>query len=231
MIAQIRHLGYLGEEYTKKAYALYDQYNPIEIDPTIPQEIKNEKMVEWWTTHIKIQAEYGLSKQVLDDVVQNSTFKLRDKIKDFFEILNKNKIPILLFSAGAGYFIRGYLKKNNLEYNNISIISNEYDFNVDGKVLGYKSKVIHTFNKGEIAVKDDPVYSKILHKENIILLGDSLGDLDMSKGLEHKVKITIGFYNEKDEKHLELYKDKFDIVITGDGPMDYVNELLKNILE
>ena len=43
MIAQIRRLGYLGEEYTKLAYDLYNKYHPIEIDPNIPQEIKIRK--------------------------------------------------------------------------------------------------------------------------------------------------------------------------------------------
>jgi 5'-nucleotidase len=231
MVAQIRHLGYLGEEYTKLAYDLYEKYHPIEIDLNIPQEIKNEKMVEWWSTHIKIQAEYGLTKKVLDEVIEKSNFMLRENINEFFNILEKNSVPILIFSAGANYFINGFLKKNNINYKNIFVISNEHKFDSNGKVLGYKSQIIHTFNKGEVAVKDNPEYSTVLHRQNIILLGDSLGDLDMSKGINHKTKITIGFYNELDNKHLEVYKEKFDIVITNDGSMDYITDLLKLILE
>jgi 5'-nucleotidase len=231
MVAQIRHLGYLGEEYTKLAYDLYEKYHPIEIDLNIPQEIKNEKMVEWWSTHIKIQAEYGLTKKVLDEVIEKSNFMLRENINEFINILEKNSVPILIFSAGANYFINGFLKKNNINYKNIFVISNEHKFDSNGKVLGYKSQIIHTFNKGEVAVKDNPEYSTVLHRQNIILLGDSLGDLDMSKGINHKTKITIGFYNELDNKHLEVYKEKFDIVITNDGSMDYITDLLKLILE
>lgn len=231
MVAQIRHLGYLGEEYTKLAYDLYEKYHPIEIDPNIPQEIKSEKMVEWWSTHIKIQAEYGLTKKILDEVIEKSNFTLRDKITDFFNILQNNNIPILIFSAGANYFINGFLNKNNINYKNIFVISNDHNFDENGRVLGYKSQIIHTFNKGEVAIKNDPNYSKILHKKNIILLGDSLGDLDMSKGVDHKTKITIGFYNSSDTKHLEEHKKRFDIVITNDSDMSYINDLLKNILE
>ncbi len=231
MIAQIRHMGYLGEEYTKLAYDLHAKYYPIEIDPNIPQEIKNEKMIEWWSEHIRIQAEYGLNKKILDEVIEKSDFTLREKINDFFNILKNNNIPILIFSAGANYFINGFLRKNNISFENVFIISNDHNFDSDGKVLGYKSKIIHTFNKGEVAIKDNLEYSKILHRKNIILLGDSLGDLDMSKGVEHRTKITIGFYNPPDTKHLEEHKKRFDIVITNDSDMSYVNDLLKNILE
>jgi len=231
MIGQIRRLGYLGEEYTKFAYELYNKYHPIEIDHTISQDIKNEKMDEWWATHIEKLSKYGLNKNILDAVIKNSVFELRKNINDFFDILKNNDIPILIFSAGVNYLIKGYLDKNNIDHKNIFIISNDYNFDSNGYVIGYKSKIIHTFNKGEIAVKNDPNYSKILHRKNIILLGDSLGDLDMAKGIEHKTKITIGFYNYSDIKQLEEHKKQFDIVITGDGPMDYINELLKNILE
>ena len=52
----------------------------------------------------------------------------------------------------------------------------------------------------------------------------------MSKGINLKTKITIGFYNALDEKHLDVYKEKYDVVICNDGSMDFINELLQKIL-
>ena len=44
IISVLRRNWYLWEEYTKKAYELYDCYHPIEIDPNIPM---NEKSLRW----------------------------------------------------------------------------------------------------------------------------------------------------------------------------------------
>ncbi len=41
--------------------------------------------------------------------------------------------------------------------------------------------------------------------------------------------ISIGFLNENIESNLELYLSNFDVVITNDGTMDFVNDLLKQI--
>jgi predicted HAD superfamily phosphohydrolase len=36
-------------------------------------------------------------------------------------------------------------------------------------------------------------HSKIEGRDNIILLGDSIGDLQMSANVQHKAQLTIGF--------------------------------------
>jgi 5'-nucleotidase len=53
----------------------------------------------------------------------------------------------------------------------------------------------------------------------------------MSEGLEHENIIKIGFLNENIKESLSEYKKNFDVIILDDGPMDFVNDLLKNILE
>lgn len=69
----------------------------------------------------------------------------------------------------------------------------------------------------------------ISERNNVILLGDSLGDLGMVNDLDVNCIIKIGFLNKDIENKLELYKDKFDIVITGDGSINYINKLLQKI--
>jgi len=230
IIGQLRRLGYLGEEYQKKYDELYNKYNLIEIDPNISIEEKNKAMTEWWTSHIKVLSSFGLCKDILDKMIANSTHLiLRDKIKDFFDTLSENNIPLLIFSSGPKYMINAYLDKYNFHYPNVSIIANEYDFDLNGKVIGYKNKIIHVFNKGEVALIDAPHFENIKERENVILLGDSEGDLAMHQGFEHKTTITIGFYNNPDLKNLASYSN-YDVIITGDPDMSYINKLLKDIL-
>ncbi len=69
----------------------------------------------------------------------------------------------------------------------------------------------------------------LFNKYHSIEIGDSLGDLGMVNDLDVNIIIKIGFLNEDIEKRLNIYKSKFDVVITDDGPMDYVNKLLREI--
>jgi 5'-nucleotidase len=69
----------------------------------------------------------------------------------------------------------------------------------------------------------------VSNRDNIILLGDSLGYLSMVNDLDANYIIKIGFLNQDIENRLELYKDKFDVVIAGDSSMDYVNKLLQKL--
>ncbi len=230
VIAQIRDGLYLGEEYTKKANAFYDYYHPIEIDPNISFQEKKEKMKEWWSKHIILQAEQGLSKKIVDEVNKNSKIKLRDFVKEVIYETNQNNIPFLILSSGIGDFIEQILKNKECLLNNIFIISNFYDYDENGLVKGYKENVIHLLNKNEYGVKETKYYEKVKNKKNILLFGDSLSDVNMSDGFDYKEIITVGFLNENKEKLLDIYLDNFDIVITNDGSFEQVYKLLKEIV-
>lgn len=228
-IGQLRANGYLSPEYVKEAYALKDHYHAIEIDETIPIEERTKKMQEWWTKHLEAMIQYGLTKDVLDDIIQKRRIKPRPGSLEFYDILHKHNVPLLIFSAGIGSLIEGFLDQEGRNYQNIHVISNFYDFDETGKCKGYKGPIIHVFNKNEGQIKNARSYEDIKHRRNIMLLGDRIADINMSDGLGHDTVISVGFLNEKPEL-LNAYQQTFDVVITDDGPMDYVNDLLKKIL-
>ena len=81
-----------------------------------------------------------------------------------------------------------------------------------------------------------------------MLLGDNIGDLGMSEGLEHNSIIKIGFlshknplgfsgcrkssisqHKKKEKILLEKFKENYDVIILNDGSMDFVNDLIKEI--
>jgi hypothetical protein len=51
------------------------------------------------------------------------------------------------------------------------------------------------------------------------------------EGFEYDHLIKIGFLNDKVEENLEHYKKAFDVVLTGDASMAYVNELLNEVTQ
>lgn len=74
-------------------------------------------------------------------------------------------------------------------------------------------------------------FQQLRNKTNIILLGDSIGDLTMADGVPGVQNILkIGFLNDKVEERRERYMDSYDIVLEKDETLDVVNGLLQHIL-
>ncbi len=72
----------------------------------------------------------------------------------------------------------------------------------------------------------------------MILMGDSLGDVDMSLGLEHDTVLRFGFLNtgvgKTVQEHLSVYASAFDIVLIGDNtltvPMMVIDAIRKGVV-
>ena len=69
---------------------------------------------------------------------------------------------------------------------------------LQGTLVGFKGEPIHTFNKDAHALQNASYFGNLRHRHNIILLGDSLGDLDIAHGLiKPENLLTIGYLNEQ----------------------------------
>jgi len=229
-IAQIREGNYLTKDYPKRAHELFDRYHPFETSNELTLKEKCDKMHEWWKKHLELMIECGMNKEVIEDIIKKKKIKIREGTFKFLDSLNKNNIPILILSAGLGDVIQEFLKAEGKLSENLHIISNFYEFNYKGIVTGYKSQIIHSFNKNEVAVKEHLYYNEIQNKKNVILLGDGIGDLGMSAGIKHEEIIRICFLNHDIENNLKEVSENFDVVILNDGTMEYVNKLIEKIL-
>lgn len=233
IISILRSSGeYLGEDYAKKALALYEKYHSIEINPKIPLEDKKKTMHEWWRTHFDLIVKSGLNRNHLDKVVASGKIKFRQGVLEFLDFLHKYKIPLIIMSAsGLGNdFIAGLLKKEGRLYRDIHIISNSFVWDKKGRAIDIKKPIIHCLNKDETILKNFPCYKAIKQRKNVLLLGDNLEDVEMIEGFDYKSLIKIGFLNENVEKNLKYYKRNYDIVILNDSSMDYINMILKETL-
>lgn len=232
LISILRDENYLTPDYAEKAHALYNKYHSIEIDPKIGKEEKKTKMREWWMVHYRLLADSGLNKKDLEKVVNSEKIKLREGFEEFADFLDKNNIPLIIVSsAGLGSdAIRMYLERNGKLYKNIYIISNSFEWDTNGNLVAVKEPIIHNANKNGETIKSSPVFSQIKDRKNILLLGDSLDDINMTEGLNFKNLIKISFLNENVEKCLEDYKLNYDIIALNDSPMFFVNKLLKEII-
>lgn len=147
----------------------------------------------------------------------------RDGYKVFFDHLEEQRIPLLIFSAGVGDVLEEVIQQNRVFHPNVRIISNYMDFDeavspptiapvlhtvqtrpsnsvmyFQGVLQAFKGQLIHSFNKREGAVSHVAGLRELRDRPNVLLLGDSLGDLTMADGApEHKNMLTIGFLNDR----------------------------------
>lgn len=232
IISVLRDRDYLTLDYPAKAKALFEKYHPIEINNNISIKEKKVKMHEWWTTHFNLLIKSGLNKKDLEAVVKEGLIQFRSGVLEFLDFLYNHKIPLVIMSSsGLGDAIPIYLEKQDKLYNNLHIISNLYEWNSDGKAIGIKEPIIHAMNKDETAIQNYPVFETIKNKKNVLLIGDSLGDIGMVKGFDYNNLIKIGFLNENVKENIKKYKKNFDVVITEDGSFNYINKLIEGIVK
>lgn len=235
IISWLRRGKYLDNNYAERAEALFAKYRPYETSTELTDEQKSEKMHEWWETHFKLLAECGLGtysiNQATKEMEEKGELLLREGTDELMHNLWKNKIPLVIMSASVGDIIKEYIKMKSLHLDNVIIIANMLKYDKSGQFLEVIEPIIHSMNKKETEIKNHPEYKKLESRKNIILLGDGLGDLGMSEGLPYENIIRIAYYNEGETDSLEEYKKSFDVVIKGEGSLNFINELVKKIGE
>ncbi|KAI8330030.1 pyrimidine 5'-nucleotidase [Blakeslea trispora] len=221
--------GLLTEQYKIDTARTYNKYYPIEIDHTMTHDEKVPYMQQWWIEAHESLIAQKISKHDLETMAKNVKIELRSCLENVLVNCRDKQVPFLVFSAGIGNIIEEILKKDGLFYDNMHIVSNMMVFDDNQICIDFKEPLIHVFNKSEFQLETSPYYDTIKHRGNVVLMGDSLGDLQMSQGVAHDLCLNIGFLNH-DIKSLETsYLDAFDLVIEGDANMQPVIEILNHI--
>jgi len=225
--------GYLSEDYTQKAQALFEKYHPIEIDPQVPLAEKKRAMEEWWRVHFELLIRSGLSRDDLRKVLASEKIRFRDGVLDFLDFLHEHGIPLVIMSSsGLGdEMISMCLEQAGRKYDNIHIVSNAFEWDENGKAIRVKEPVIHVANKDETVLSHFPFFEAIRDRRNVILLGDNIEDVGMIEGFDYNNLLKIGFLNKDVDVNLPHYRNNFDVVITRDSSMEFVNDFLRNTFE
>ncbi|KAG7325347.1 hypothetical protein KOW79_011663 [Hemibagrus wyckioides] len=97
---------------------------------------------------------------------------------------------------------------------------------VEGVACAFKGELIYSFNKRERALQN--THQFVHNRTNVLLLGDSMGDLDLAEGVQD-LKNHIGYLNDKVEERREAYVSSYDIVLEEDETLDVPNAILNYI--
>lgn len=213
--------GVLPIGYNIEAKKLYDIYRSYEINESMPFPERNRLMIEWWTKHINLFVKYGLKeKDILEALSDDTILSFRDgalrMLKGFYE----RNIPVIIMSAGLGNIIKLALKKCNSCFSNIFIVSNFIKFE-NGIAVGMEDEIIHSLNKNEAFIPRE-VLEVIRNKDNAILIGDQIPDINMVNNKDKALK--IGFCEDSVEDNKKYFDNLFDVVCTDNTTFDNLAE-------
>ncbi|CAH0477633.1 unnamed protein product [Peronospora belbahrii] len=218
---------------------IFEKYYPIEQSATMTKQEKLPFMIEWWTKTHELIIKHGVSRIDIRKAVEESDITLREGFMEIFELLARENVPTLIFSAGLYDVIHAVLNKEyaktpaKVPPGNVHVVSNMMRFDENDKVVGFDGTLIHSLNKNASALIDTDFWKQcqLEKRHNIVLLGDSLGDSDMANGLDFKEDeiVRIGFLNDGVEEKLDLYLQRFNVVLTNDSSLLPVELLLHQI--
>lgn len=228
----LEQCGMFPEEYHKATRELQLHYYPIEIDPNIDPEVKSEKMQEWWSKAHELLIKIGLKRSDIVNAVAQSDIRIRDDSIELINYCRENKVPFLLFSAGIGDVLAEVMRQKchipvGKEYS-VEIVSNKMIFDENDKLVGFEGETINSTNKN---MYRRSYANRQRSRDNIILIGDNLGDIHMSDGVAFQNQISVGLLNDRVEERMEVYKATFDLVICNDSDLRFVLDLVKYIVE
>lgn len=232
--------GLLSHEYHVQGQAVQKYYYSIEVDPTLTKEERLPFMIEWAHRSHELLVKYGMTKDLLHQAVANAVaseaIRLRDHLVDFLNQLKETDVPMLIFSAGISDVLEGVLAHfTELQDHQPYVISNRCIWE-GNELKGFPEPVIHIYNKCAANFLDTPFFVRVSHQKrrNLLLIGDSLGDIGMHNGMEGLVPdldvLKIGFLNDKVQERMEDYVRAFDVVILEDPGFDVPLGLLEEIL-
>ena len=233
LISLLRDNGYLTDDYSVEAHKLFDHYNSIEKNLAISEEVRRGAMCEWWSKHFELMIQSGLTKKDIKSAIDLDKIKLRSGACELFEFSHKNNIPfVVMSSSGLGeYGFSCFFNKYNINTDSVHIVSNRFNWGEDEEMVSVREPIIYGMSKNEVVLKHFDFYPKIKDRKNVILIGDSLSDIDMITGFSYDNIITVGLLNEDVDEKLKVYKDAFDVVIVNDGEIDFIVDFLKEVIQ
>jgi len=223
----------------------------------LSQADKLPHMVDWYSkAHAALLAE-GLTRADIAVAVRSANTELREGSRELLDTLGKHNVPTLLFSAGIEDLILEYLqvRAGGALPPSMHVVSNRIQWDTAGKASAFVAPLIHMFNKDDRHTADQPWFEAARDRPNVVLIGDSLGDVTMANrsvktgtgrgkgkgkgkgktgGNGPDTLLKIGFLNASTssavEASLPVYLERYDAVVLHDGDMEPVVGILRDML-
>lgn len=220
---------FLGKEYEAKATELYNYYYPLEISQKLSDEDRKKFMKEWWERAMELLVHYQFSESIIGEIIKGNYIKPRFALDQLINLVTNFRVPVWVISAGLGDIIAKYFQEIRF-LDDINIHSNFLNFDKDGEITGFDTaKCVCNFDKNRSLHKNKIYLKGQKTRQFKIVLGDSIDDVSF---IEDRSKaISIGFLEDNEKARIEVFKKNFDIVLTKNQSLEYVNSLIRLLLD
>lgn len=229
----INNSNWVSKEISQITKDLKEYYQPIEENTQISDEQRESMMREWWIKQLNIYSQFELHKQVIIDVIQkNNEIKIRDGIDWMFEICDDLEIPVVILSSWISNIIEELLEKEKINFPQTYIVSNKLTFDEEWLCKTIDEDIIIHMENKNIEQIPQSIISKIWDRNKIILLWDTLWDINMvPKNKDHDT-LKIWFLNNNNIELQEAFIKQYDIVIeNNESSFDTVGKIIETIKE
>ncbi|CAE8677656.1 unnamed protein product, partial [Polarella glacialis] len=204
--------------------------------PGLGEAEKDDLFMRLWRESNGLMVSHGLRQEDVGHMVRESSMALRPGAKALLDAAAAADVAVLIFSAGIREVILECFGSSGVALGKARILANGMQFNENGSLESWEEPVVHIRNKSLTLFPE--ALSHLLEEvraDKVLLIGDQLEDLSMAHGLpidRAQDIVAVGLLNKADADDralLQKYMEAFDVVLVGDGPLDFVIELLSRI--
>lgn len=220
------------DDVRKAARDLYHYYHAIEVDPKRSIAEKTPFMMEWYEKAHELLAHSKISKATMESACKDAPLSFRPEVAEVLRVAKRLDVPVMVFSAGIANVIRELFKQllpADCTGPHLHVVSNQIVWGEDGTIAGWEGDLIHMFNKNESHLRGSALYPELLRRRNVLLVGDSLGDVSMADGLPHENIVRIGIVNGDPAVYLQQYLKAFDAVVADGTSFAPVLDILQRV--
>jgi len=155
---------------------------------------------EWWIRFHDAIISQRLTKAEFQKATALSGILLRPGAVKLFAWLRKNQVKTTIVSAGISTVIEEVLKQNEIEiHEQAEIIANVPVWEENGSIVSFKEPLIHARNKEQVlkTLGFSGINDEVGAPYNVVLAGNSIGDVLCLLGICHKHSLSLGFLHEK----------------------------------
>ncbi|KAL6730910.1 hypothetical protein Aduo_001832 [Ancylostoma duodenale] len=167
----------------------------------------------WWNASHDFIIRSNMHRDDIPNLVRCSRLIWRKKVRQFFELLERSSIPLLIFSAGITDIINEAIRQllGRIPAN-IAVAANVMTFNEEGYVCGFTNPPLHSLCKNVTRLRGliPGVDQKYAKRTYALVVGDTDSDAGMLDGWKGKCLLKVGL--EAEEK---ATLKRFDVVIRG----------------
>mmetsp|Transcript_16999 Transcript_16999/g.25594 ORF Transcript_16999/g.25594 Transcript_16999/m.25594 type:complete len:339 (+) Transcript_16999:27-1043(+) len=234
------HLALIDDEYMRN-----EMYKYLDFEHGGHPEIRNKPIQEWWHSVHGLIVKRRITWTKLKESLAQTTIRLRPRAEHALSALLALHIPVTVVSAGLEHVIdlvlRPWFKIASLDDPNvisntpftIHLVANRILFDHDSTAATVRPHPpVTAANKHCIYERLQPFFDSFTAaRKHILLIGDSVGDVQAIAKIPHSTSLKIGFYNPKNPwAKRDAFDLVYDILIPHTASLDWLDSELRHLL-